>query len=55
MKRGVLFLLILILGIPSVISTDYYVSKNGNDGNGGTSWLDSWITIEQADASVPAN
>jgi hypothetical protein len=35
--------------------TDYYVDAvNGDDDNGGTSWLDAWKTITHAAETVPA-
>jgi len=33
----------------------YYVSKGGNDANDGSSWYDSWLTLEHADDTAAAN
>jgi len=30
------------------LASTYYVSKSGDNGNGGTSWEDSWLTIQYA-------
>jgi parallel beta-helix repeat protein len=43
------------INIPSGSGTDYYVDAvNGDDDNGGTSWLDAWKTITHAADIVPA-
>jgi len=51
MKKGAI-LLILLICITSVNATTYYVSKNGDDTNGGTSWADSWLTINQSNTDT---
>jgi parallel beta-helix repeat protein len=45
----------LIILDPDYSGPIYYVSRDGSDSNGGTSWLDSWLTIEQADTSAAAH
>ncbi|MBT7706235.1 hypothetical protein HN747_02195 [archaeon] len=54
MKKGAL-LFILLICIASVNATTYYVSKNGADTNGGTSWADSWLTINKSNIGAGAD
>ncbi len=54
MKKGAL-LFILLICIASVNATTYYVSKNGADTNGGTSWADSWLTINKSNIATGAD
>jgi hypothetical protein len=54
MKKGAL-LFILLICITSANATTYYVSKGGDDTNGGTSWADAWLTINKSNIGAGAD
>jgi hypothetical protein len=55
MKKGVLVLFLLLVSIFQVSAATYYVSKSGDDTNGGTSWADAWFTISKAEDTAATN
>jgi hypothetical protein len=47
MSKVILSLLIILVWCPSSFTTTYYVSKQGNDENSGTSWANAWTTVSK--------
>jgi len=58
MKKWLLVISLLFLIVCHIEAAEQhkYVRKSGNDGNGGTSWADAWLTIQHAaDNANPAS
>lgn len=56
MKKLLVLVLLLFLFLPIDAQTLRYVTKGGNDGNGGTDPItDAWLTIDHAADTVSAN
>ncbi len=52
MSKVILSLLVILVWCPNSFATTYYVSKQGNDENSGTSWATAWATIDAVNAGM---